>query len=153
MERDELAAWLRLTAFEGIGNGAARKLLSAFGLPQAIFQQTQAALEAVVGPMRAATLQAEPAGWAALCERTWAWLESDPVQRRIVTLGDANYPAPLLHIEDPPLLLYLLGRPADWQAPAVAVVGSRNPTPQGLQNARAFSRAFAEVGEIGRAHV
>jgi hypothetical protein len=35
VERDELAAWLRLTLTPGVGNATVRKLLAAFGLPQA----------------------------------------------------------------------------------------------------------------------
>ena len=45
MDRDELAAWLRLTLTEGVGNGAARRLLARFGLPQDIFQQDEGALQ------------------------------------------------------------------------------------------------------------
>ena len=64
------------------------------------------------------------------------------------TLGDAAYPVSLLHIEDPPLLLYLMGQlalPAPAPA-AIAIVGSRNPTPQGESNARQFAHAFAQAG-------
>jgi len=63
-------------------------------------------------------------------------------------LGDTGYPASLLTIEDPPLLLYLLGAghfPANL-ARCIAVVGSRNPTPQGTVNARQFSRALGQAG-------
>jgi DNA processing protein len=68
------------------------------------------------------------------------------VQRRVVTLGDALYPDGLLNMADPPLLLYLMGR-LDWPLThAVAVVGSRNPTPQGAINARLFSQALAQAG-------
>jgi len=48
MERDELAAWLRLALTPGVGNGAARRLLAAFGLPQAVFAQTEAAWQSCV---------------------------------------------------------------------------------------------------------
>jgi predicted Rossmann fold nucleotide-binding protein DprA/Smf involved in DNA uptake len=54
MERDELASWLRLTLTPGIGNQTARKLLAAFGLPQAIFSQSSSALLQVVTPVQAA---------------------------------------------------------------------------------------------------
>jgi DNA processing protein len=64
----------------------------------------------------------------------------------VVTLGDAGYPQALLATEDPPLLLYRMGRLAQAPQRALAVVGSRNPTPQGLQNAQRFARAFAEAG-------
>jgi DNA processing protein len=43
-------------------------------------------------------------------------------------------------------MLYAMGRVrAPWPA-AIAVVGSRNPTPQGRANARQFSRSFAQAG-------
>ena len=43
MDRDELAGWLRLALTPGVGNDAARRLLAAFGLPQAIFEQKSSA--------------------------------------------------------------------------------------------------------------
>jgi DNA processing protein len=39
MEREELGAWLRLLQTPGIGAQTARKLLAAFGPPQAIWAQ------------------------------------------------------------------------------------------------------------------
>ena len=45
MQRDELAAWLRLALTPGVGNGAARRLLAAFGLPQQVFMAGRTALE------------------------------------------------------------------------------------------------------------
>ena len=71
-----------------------------------------------------------------------------PVQRRIVTLGDPAYPSSLLEMADPPVLLYAMGQVECLQQPQsrIAMVGSRNPTPQGASNARAFGKAFAEMG-------
>lgn len=151
MERDELAAWLRLTLTPGVGSESARKLLAAFGLPQAVFHQAPAALAQVVSPAQAGALRHEPAELAALLETTWAWLQAQDaplVQRQVLTLGDSAYPAALLNIEDPPLMLYLLGRAdiAPEPSRSVAIVGSRNPTPQGLINARQFAKALSEAG-------
>ena len=71
-----------------------------------------------------------------------------PVQRRIVTLGDPAYPSSLLEMADPPVLLYAMGQVECLQQPQprIAMVGSRNPTPQGASNARAFGKAFADMG-------
>jgi hypothetical protein len=69
--------------------------------------------------------------------------------RRILTLGDPGYPASLLEMADPPLMLQLLGAPAldlTQLENSIAMVGSRNATPQGASNARAFARAFAKPG-------
>ncbi len=221
MEREELAAWLRLTLTPGVGNGTARKLLAAFGLPQAIFAQPANALAQVASPAQVASLRVEPPALAAQLETTWRWLhhagkrgieeeaeeakeaeeadakdakdasDGDDEQakkhkrhgsgkksvtghRCILALGDAGYPKSLLNIEDPPLMLYLLGAASieisgqktsfshvlytkyainiivgclrQSMAQSVAIVGSRNPTPQGLDNARQFARALCQAG-------
>jgi DNA processing protein len=148
MEREELASWLRLTLTPGVGNETARKLLAAFGLPDAVFRQPAAALRQVASPAQTDALRTEPPALAALLDRTWNWLQEDKAQRHIVVLGDAGYPASLLTIEDPPLLLYLLGAGhfSANLARCIAVVGSRNPTPQGAANARQFSRALGQAG-------
>jgi DNA processing protein len=146
MERAELAAWLRLAWSPGVGRPAARRLLAAFGLPQAIYEADDEALAAVIGPAHVALLRAEPEGLAALVDATWRWLQAQPAQRRVATLGDAAYPAALFQTEDPALVLYLEGVvPGAWPR-AVSVVGSRNPTPQGRENARQFGRSFAQAG-------
>ena len=154
MERDELADWLRLALTPGIGDGTARRLLAAFGLPGAVFTQSPAALRDVVTPAQAAALQRPPADLDAQLARTWDWLqtvEPDGAVRHLLTLGDPGYPAALLETADPPPMLYLLGAPAfdlTQLARSVAIVGSRNPTPQGELNARAFARALGEADVV-----
>lgn len=148
MEREELGAWLRLTLTPGLGDTSARRLLAAFGPPEGLYTQTPQALQAVLTPAQAAALLQPPEGWTALLDSTWAWLQAEPVSRAVVALGDAAYPKTLLNIEDPPLLLYLSGRldlPLD-SSRSLAIVGSRNPTPQGALNARQFATALAEQG-------
>lgn len=148
MEREELGAWLRLTLTPGLGDTSARRLLAAFGPPETLYTQTPPALQAVLTPAQAEALFQIPEGWAALLDSTWAWLQAEPATRAVVALGDPAYPQALLNIEDPPLLLYLSGRldlPLD-SARSLAIVGSRNPTPQGALNARQFAMALAEQG-------
>ncbi|WP_077036878.1 DNA-processing protein DprA [Pelomonas sp. KK5] len=144
MERAELAAWLRLLETPGIGLGSARRLLAAAGSPQAVFDLPSArwreALDAEQA--KALALPADPG----LLERSWTWLQSDPTHS-ILTLGDPDYPPALLQTADPPLLLYLHGRRELLGAPAMlAIVGSRNPTAQGRDNAEAFARSLGRAG-------
>ncbi|MBK6866716.1 MAG: DNA-protecting protein DprA [Burkholderiales bacterium] len=153
MQQDELAAWLRLALTPGVGNDAARRLLAAFGLPQAIFEQRPAAWRQLLTPAQAEALGELPPQLPEQLQATREWLggADDGLQRRLVTLGDAVYPASLLAMADPPLMLYLSGQlrlleAAGWPSRALAMVGSRNPTPQGAQNARQFARAFADAG-------
>ena len=104
MEHAELAAWLRLLLTDGVGRATARRLLAAFGLPQAIFLQSHAALRQVVSSRQADALLRAPDDLPAQIETTLRWLHSAPegTQRRVLTLGDALYPPTLLNIEDPP---------------------------------------------------
>ena len=149
-EREELGAWLRLLQTPGIGAETARRLMAALGPPQAIWAQTSTAWAGVVGQRIAQAMAAPPEGFAALHASTWAWLQDRPDERAIVTLGDADYPAALLQTADPPALLYATGRIDQLRrlqpAQALAIVGSRNPTPQGAQNARDFARHLAASG-------
>ena len=153
MERHELSGWLRLTLTPGVGNETSRKLLAAFGSPDAVFRQPLAALGNVVSRAQAAALHQVPPELGKLLDITCKWLES-PDEHRLVMLGDSNYPAALFNIEDPPLMLYLLtaGRSlstdffSEGVLKSVAIVGSRTPTPQGLATAHQFGRALSEAG-------
>jgi DNA processing protein len=100
----------------------------------------------VVSARQTQSLLTLPESLPALVDTTWNWLQSSPASHRVLTLGDPLYPPGLLHMEDPPLLLYAMGAPFSWAATCVAVVGSRNPTPQGAANARAFAQTLAEGG-------
>lgn len=153
MEHAELAAWLRLLLTDGVGSATARRLLAAFGLPQAIFLQSHAALRQVANNRQADALLREPEHLCAQLETTQRWLNNAPegTQRRLLTLGDALYPPTLLNIEDPPALLYAEGRidvleNCGWPQRAIAIVGSRSPTPQGALNARRFARELGATG-------
>jgi DNA processing protein len=148
MDREELAGWLRLALTYEVNNTAARRLLAAFGLPSAIFTQSRAALEQVVGTVGAKAIAAEPEGFGEKLETTWRWLQASDTDapRHIVTLADARYPAGVLQLADPPLVLYAIGQLTTPWPDAIAIVGSRNPTAQGLANARQFGATFARAG-------
>ncbi len=147
IDRDELAAWLRLLETPKVGRDSARKLLAAFGSPQAVFDASSSARREVAGATPAAALVLEHEGLAALVTLTLDWLNAESQERRaLVTLGDPLYPPALLETADPPLLLYAQGRIELLQTAAIAVVGSRNPTPQGADNARAFATHLSHAG-------
>ena len=139
---ESLGDWLRLTLIRGIGGETQRKLLAAFGLPQAIFCAGHSALRSVVGA-RLADLLLDTDNQAQV-EQACAWAQGE--HQHIVTLADAEYPQALLHIPDPPTLLYVRGRLELLNRPSLAIVGSRNPTPQGLLNGERFAAALADAG-------
>jgi DNA processing protein len=144
---DEFAAWLRLLETPGIGRDGARRLLAAFGSPDAALSARPAAQREVIGTTLAAALATEPPefGTRRLAAQGWWAGGSD---RHVFTIGDPAYPPLLLQTADPPLLLYAQGNVGLLAAPSLAVVGSRNPTAQGADNARAFARAFSDQGLV-----
>jgi DNA processing protein len=141
------AAWLRLVETPRVGRTSARRLLAAFGSPREVLAASTPALREVVGSAQAAALAQAPDGFAQLLGATRRWLaQTGGPPRALIALGDPLYPTALLETADPPLLLYTLGRAELLQAPSLAVVGSRHPTPAGQQNARDFARALSESG-------
>lgn len=109
----------------------------------------------------AAALAAGPAAWreaelsetqaAALrapdgveLERAQAWLAASG--HHLIGWHDPDYPPLLRRSPNPPLALFVAGDPSRLWHPAVAVVGSRAPTPGGRDNAADFARALAASG-------
>ena len=146
ISRDELAAWLRLAETPGLGRASARRLLAAFGSPERVLGAGESALAAVIGPALARVLLAPHPLRDALPDTTWRWLDAASVDapRDIVVLGDPRYPDLLLQAADPPLLLHTIGRVELLRAASVAIVGSREATPQGLENAHDFALHLSE---------
>lgn len=144
LDAGELDAWLRLAFTAEVGRQTARRLLAAFGSPQAVCEASAAQRRQVAGSA-AAALDENAADQRDRCRATLEWLGAAP-RRRVMVLGDADYPHWLLQTADPPLLLFLDGRAELLAAPALAIVGSRRPTPQGVANARAFAAALSERG-------
>lgn len=147
IDREELTAWLRLTQTPGIGRAAARRLLAAFASPEAACSASLAALARVVDAEAAQALRTPSPALAASVQATLRWIQAaDGTERGLLLLGDADYPPLLLETADPPLLLFLEGQRRLLTADALAVVGSRNPTPQGVENARGFAAELSRAG-------
>lgn len=139
---ESLRSWLILSQIRGLGGERARTLLKEFGSPEAVLAAPANSLKPFVKPDIAFAIQ------KGVSDETLSpaliWLEDE--QNHVVTLGDAEYPKELLNIPDPPLLLYVKGRLDLLNSTALAVVGSRNATPQGIGNAEEFSNALSDAG-------
>ena len=79
-----------------------------------------------------------------LNEHDLAWL--DTPNHHIIDSESDDFPDLLRQIPGPPTLLYVLGNKDALHLPALAVVGSRNPTTGGVQNAHNFSHHLARSG-------
>jgi DNA processing protein len=139
----ELAAWIHLSLVPGLGPANYRALLSAFGLPKHVLQ---AGFDDLVRTV--------PAGLARdIVGRSSRQAQVDDILEwaaqpghHVITLADEAYPQRLLHLADPPPVLFLRGNPAWLSTPSIAVVGSRNATPGGIDNAERFSAALSAKG-------
>jgi DNA processing protein len=137
-----LAAWIKLSLVPGLGGQSMRRLLTAFGLPQEVLAAGRGALARIVSAEIAARILSDMDSPAVDAALEWAAADGHAV----LTLADTDYPQPLLETADPPALLYLHGRRELLGRPGLAVVGSRNATPQVISNAEHFARAFSDAG-------
>jgi DNA processing protein len=137
-----LASWITLSHIPGLGNEGLRRLLQAFGSPDAVLNSSVPYLSQHVKPVVAQSiLQGID---ASALEKVSAWL-CDPLNA-VLTVADTDYPRSLLNIADPPLLLYVKGRRDLLYMRSLAIVGSRNASVQGLRNAEAFSQSVSDAG-------
>ncbi len=140
----DLAAWIELSLVPGLGGQRFRSLLSTFGLPTNVLSATRSQLCRVVPEALAASILERNRG--SEIEKALQWAAQP--EHSVLTLADVEYPRQLLEIADPPALLYVAGSAKLLSSPALAVVGSRNATPQGLKNAQSFARTFSEAGLV-----
>ena len=144
-ESEGLADWLRLSLTEGVGTQTARELMTRFGLPENIFNAGFPALQKCVPEKLALTLSGPPGEViSAQIETALAWVSQPGNQ--ILTFADEGYPQSLLSIPDPPPVLYVKGRTELLSRSSVAIVGSRNATQQGLNNAERFAQSLSHAG-------
>ncbi len=142
VSRDDREAWLALTLVPGAGDACLRALLAQFGSPRAVLRAPPREVESFFG---AAAVRALARGAdAKLVGATMRWL--DEANHHLVALGDREYPAALLQVDDPPTVVYVQGRLELLQACAIAIVGSRNATPAGVWDAESFARSLSAAG-------
>lgn len=142
---DSRLYWIWLQQALPAGSRAVGELLDAFGHAHTIYEATLDALR--------------EAGFSTdICRR----LEDKSLERarcildRVLELGDwvltpedALYPLCLRHCDAPPAALYARGVMPDLDSvPAVAVVGTRHATREGLMEARALAAGLAAGGAV-----
>lgn len=139
--RDELEAVLVLQALPGIGLRGVRALVAAAGSASAAVADA-ALLRTRAGPEAA---RAARAGEARR-EVARALERADALGMETVLFTEPRYPGTLLHLSDPPPVLFLRGRAELLGAPGVAVVGARRATARGRGAAAKIAGAVARAG-------
>jgi len=143
MEVDaRVEAWASLQLIPGLTPRALFDLLKSLGGPKQVLAAPQASLQRSVSSEVAAAIRRGPD--AEQLERSLAWLALD--RHWLVAWDDSDYPGLLLAIPDPPPAFGYVGRRELLNCPAVAIVGSRHATPQGIEHAEAFAVALSTAG-------
>jgi DNA processing protein len=130
-------AWLTLLRTPGLGASGIRKLIGEHGSSGAAFD---AALRNGDEAARAWLRAPDDSILAA----DLAWLEHP--QHHFITFVDDDYPVLLRKGQNPPAALFVVGDATLLWTPQIAIVGARNATAGGLDNAKTFARTFAQGG-------
>ncbi|MFN8770254.1 MAG: DNA-processing protein DprA [Neisseriaceae bacterium] len=144
--KTSLESWLKLCLTNKIGSRTIFKLLEYFGTVDSILSQNLNTLERFINPAIAKLIYEKTSNQ--VVEASLLWLENkhSGTKRHIISIEDAKYPKELLEISDPPLILYLEGNISLLENKKFAIVGTRHPTAQGIENARSFGQNLSNNG-------
>ncbi|HEX7091634.1 MAG TPA: DNA-processing protein DprA [Longimicrobiales bacterium] len=141
LAESELRALLHLCALPGVGNGGRlRALLRHYGSARAALSAPATAIGEAAALVRDSAIirrRVESSLRAVLRPGVEILLETDP-----------RYPARLLHLEDPPAVLFARGRLELLERPAIAVVGTRQSTEYGGSAARLLAGGLSRAGVV-----
>ena len=145
MPTSNLHDWLRLWHVPGVGPRVFLRLLTHFNYdPSKILQASYRSLIKAGIASFVAKAISDHSSNSHLLDIKWLD-ESD--NHHIFTLDHPNYPSLLREIHDPPPLLYVQGNPMNWSPSlCLAMVGSRNATCLGKQNAFYLAEALSAQG-------
>jgi DNA processing protein len=145
-----LAATLLLLRLPDVGVGGYWQLLGQIECPAQLINQPPAQLKSLLKPAAADALReylnnpdASELGRRLAVDL--AYIESQP-ELHCLLYSDPLYPRLLREIPRPPPILYVRGEPTCLSLPQIAIVGSRNPSGGGAENAERFGHYLAERG-------
>ena len=139
---DHIKYWLALYHCKGIGPATFHTLLEHFHEPEAVFASTRSQLEACHLNEKCIQAILAPNWHGVDIDLEWSQVN----QHTILTLHDDSYPRLLKECDSPPAVLYVMGNVDCLSEPQIAMVGSRNPSPTGKQNAVNFARHLSAAG-------
>ena len=142
---DDITYWLALSSVPGVGPTTFRRLIDEFGRPLAAMQASLDDLMSIprINRETAEAIQRAQED-AERIEAELASLADEGID--VLTLEDPRYPANLRAVTDAPPILYIQGSFEEADSLAVAIVGSREATPEGLSVARSLANGLAERG-------
>jgi len=141
-DTESLQAWISLWRVPGVGCKAIHALIESLGDAKTIINASQQTLQKAGLTSRQA--QAIVSQTPESAKPDMLWLEKE--NHHLITFNDERYPRLLREISAAPPLLYVHGNIDLLNDPQIAIVGSRTPTPGGVNNAFEFAKHFASTG-------
>jgi DNA processing protein len=138
----EVRALLVLDATPGIGLVRVKQLVASFGSAEAALAAPDSAFEAVAGAVAVRGRRNGDLG----AQVDAALAEAERLGMDVCTWASADYPHTMLHLHDPPPVLFLRGRRELLSRPAVTIVGARHATPRARDIAERLGQALARAG-------
>ena len=135
--------WLALALTPQMGPTRCGRAVQRLGAAERVFTASLTELECAGMPAEAAQFCFDGRARTAAVDEAARVMEAGAV---LVTPEDESYPGGLLQIYDPPPVLYVRGNVKALNRPAIAVVGTRHPSPYGAGMAEVLSRALASRG-------
>ncbi|PID64117.1 MAG: DNA-protecting protein DprA [Gammaproteobacteria bacterium] len=142
-ELENLHAWCALWRVPRVGAKRYARILQAFGSPRAFFALPDSERQRAGVTVDSEMLDQAKRG----ADTDIRWLQ-DHDDAHILTLDNAAYPWRLKTIADPPPVLFARGKPALLAEPQLAIVGSRSPSHEGLENAKNFASYLTGQGIV-----
>jgi DNA processing protein len=139
---DEVLAWVTLARAPGLGAATLSAALSRIGSARGIIAASESERERAGIPAPAREYIGKAGAGPSVAEGRW--LEHE--RHHLLPFTDPRYPKLLCSLPDRPVALYVAGNVQALSDPQLAVVGSRNPSPQGRETAFDFAQSLALSG-------
>jgi DNA processing protein len=134
---------IALCSIPALGPVTVRRLLAAFGTPEAVFRAAQGQLASVDG-IDSKRAEAIKAFSGEALERDLEKLKGEGI--RVITTLSEEYPEALREVPSAPLVLYVKGEIRKENRFAIAVVGTRTPSPYGVSVTERMASELASTG-------
>ncbi len=144
LDEDRLA-WLALAFAPGLGPKRIVDAMRELDSPSQLFSLPLTSLEGLKFPAEAAQFVFDGRARSA-AEQEWSRVAAQGAT--ILTYSCPEYPERLREIYDPPPVLWVHGAASLLARPAIAIVGTRHPTPYGTGVAEMLARDLAARGML-----
>lgn len=140
-----LEYWLALASVEGLGSVRIKRLITRFGSAEAVFEAELPDIAQLpsFNPVLASRILTVSGNFGVFRERLSA-LENQEV--RVMCFEDPDYPAQLKNLPDAPSILCSVGTLTEIGDRCVAVVGSQNPSIEGIELTLSLATQLALAG-------